>query len=182
MTNYDCGMRSLVAAVAADLISEEPAADQATALAAFAPLIGSWDLRYVYRPASGEHVAGTGYAHFGWGLGGQAIVDIWGFENSVVGTTIRFYDATAGCFRSTWICPARNALIAFVGRAVEGRIILNARANDPPGRRIRWSFTAIESQRFFWTGEISDDAGSTWLLNQEIEGKRRVGQATEGGA
>ncbi len=172
-------MRSLVAAVATDLLSNEPAADLAVALSAFAPLIGNWDLRYVYRPASGERVEGSGYAHFGWGLRGRAIVDIWGFEDGVVGTTIRFYDSTVGSFRSTWICPARNALVPFVGRAIDGRIILNAVANDPPGRRIRWSFVSIEAQRFSWTGEVSDDGGATWLLVQEIEGSRRVNNLAE---
>lgn len=166
-------MQSLVAAVAADLISGEPAADRDNALAAFAPLIGSWDLHFVYRRATGERIEGTGYAHFGWGLGGLAIVDIWGFQDGVVGTTIRFYDAKIDGIRSTWICPARNALVSFVGRACDGRIVLNAAVDDPRGRRIRWSFVRIEPEQFSWTGEVSDD-GTTWLLLQEIEGVRRV--------
>jgi hypothetical protein len=167
-------MHALLAAVAADLISEGPVADQAVALAAFAPLVGSWDLRYVYRRATGERIAGNGYAHFGWGLGGRAIVDIWGFQDGAVGTTIRYYDPKIDSFRSTWICPARNAFVPFIGRAIDGRIVLHSIPNDPPGRRIRWSFVSIETERFSWTGEVSDDGGTSWLLTQEIEATRRV--------
>jgi hypothetical protein len=166
-------MTDLLAAVAADLISADVAPDAATALSAFAPLIGSWDLRYVYRRGIGITVDGTGYAHFGWGLGGRAIVDVWGFDDGAVGTTIRFYDPKIDGFRSTWICPARNAFVPFVGRAIDGRIVLNAVAADPPWRRIRWSFARVESTSFSWTGEVSDDGGTSWLLNQEIAGTRR---------
>jgi hypothetical protein len=162
-----------MAAVAADLISDAPAPERKGELAAFEPLIGSWDLRYIYRKASGDCIEGTGYAHFGWGLRGTAMVDIWAFDSGVAGTTIRYYDAQIDRFRSTWICPARNALVPFIGRVVDGKIVLNALANDPPGRRLRWSFVSISSEHFSWTGEVCDD-GATWLLVQEIEGSRHA--------
>ena len=164
-------MISVMNAVAADLISKEAATDRRAGLGPFDPLIGSWDLRYTYRKASGERIEGTGYAHFGFGLRGAAIVDIWAFDDGRVGTTIRYYDAAIDRFRSTWISPQSNVVVPFIGRAIDGKIILNATLNDPPGRRARWSFTHIETHSFSWTGEISDD-GSTWLLVQEIEGKR----------
>lgn len=165
-------MQTLEKSLADDLISAGPADDARAALAAFAPLIGSWDLRFVYRRATGERIEGSGYVHFSWGLGGRAIVDIFGFDGGVVGTTIRYYDPKIDAFRSTWICPIRNALVSFIGRVVDGKIVLNALAADPPGRRIRWSFVSITAERFSWTGEVSDD-GSSWLLVQEIEGTRR---------
>jgi hypothetical protein len=164
-------MNDLLAAVAADLLSTECAGGQAEVLAPFAPLIGRWTLTYSYRNATGVPVGGSGYVNFAWGLGGRALVDIWAFENGIVGTTIRFYDAGIDGFRSTWICPARNAFIPFVGRAVEGRIVLNAVRNEPAGRRIRWCFQRITAERFSWTGEVSDD-GTSWLQVQEIEGTR----------
>jgi len=166
-------METLVSAIAADLVSPAPFADEADRLAAFVPLLGSWDLRFVYRRANGERTEGTGRLHFGWGLGGRAIVDVWAFEGGVVGTTIRFYDPQIDGIRSTWICPARNAVVPFIGRLVGGRIMLNARTDYPPGRRVRWSFVSIEAARFSWTGEVSDDEGANWFLNQEIEGVRR---------
>lgn len=165
---------SLTTAVAADLISDEVTAERRTALAPFEPLIGSWDLRYIYRKGSGERIDGTGYAHFGWGLHGTAIVDIWAFNDAaIVGTTIRFYDPLIDRFRSTWICPAQNVVIPFLGRAADGKIILNATQSGPPDRRLRWSFVSISAESFSWTGEISDD-GTTWFLSQEIEGRRKL--------
>lgn len=164
-------METLAAVVARDLISLGPAPSHRDELAAFEPLLGSWDLRCVYRRANGPRAEGQGYAHFGWGLGGRAIVDVWGFDDGAVGTTIRFYDSKIDAFRSTWICPARNALLPFVGRALDAKIVLDAVAVDPPGRRVRWSFVEIAPARFSWTGEISDD-GTNWLLTQEIEGAR----------
>jgi hypothetical protein len=165
-------MNELIQAVAADLVSAEPAPDLRAGLAAFEPLIGSWDMRTAYQKASGERIELGGYVNFGWGLRGTAIVDIFAFETGVVGTTIRYYDAENDRIRSTWICPARNALIPFLGRAVDGTIVFNAALNDPPGRRLRWSFVKIEPQAFYWTGEVCDD-GSAWRLVQEIEAKRR---------
>jgi hypothetical protein len=170
---YDAAMTTLEAAVAADLITAAVAPEAADQLAAFAPLIGSWDTRYWYRTGLGREIEGTGYVHFGWGLNGRAIVDLWGFEDGTVGTTIRYYDAKIDGYRSTWICPARNALLPFVGRVLDGRIILNAVLGDPPGRRLRWTFVAIEAERFDWTGELSDDDGVSWLLTQRISGTRR---------
>jgi hypothetical protein len=166
-------MTMLVTALAADLISDEPAEDRRAALAPFEPLIGTWDLQYTYVRGSGERVEGTGYAHFGWGLHGTAIVDIWAFDSKFVGTTIRYYDAQIDRFRSTWICPARNVTIPFIGRVVDGRIVLLASLNDPPGRRLRWQFVRIEEERFSWTGEVCDD-GATWYPVQHIEGTRRL--------
>jgi hypothetical protein len=162
----------LTDSIAADLISDELAPDYRAGLAAFEPLVGSWDLRYTYRRAGGGCLEGTGYANFGWGLRGTALVDIWAFDSAYAGTTIRFYDPTIDRIRSTWICPARNLLVPFIGRAVEGKIVLNAMPNDPPGRRVRWTFVEIARETFSWTGEICDD-GSTWLHVQEIEGRRR---------
>jgi hypothetical protein len=166
-------MTTLEATVAADLLTADVDPEAADRMAAFAPLIGSWDTRYWYRTGLGRESEGNGYVHVGWGLNGLAIVDLWGFEDGTVGTTIRFYDATIDGFRSTWLCPARNVVLPFVGRVLDGRIILNAVRSDPPGRRVRWTFVAIAAERFDWTGEVSDDDGVTWLLTQRITGTRR---------
>lgn len=165
-------MLAVATATAADLISDELLAERQAGLGAFEALIGSWDLRYRYRRASGEQLEGGGYANFGWGLRGTALVDIWAFDLGYAGTTIRFYDPTIDRIRSTWICPAQNAVIPFLGRSFDGKIVLNATVGEPPGRRVRWSFVSIAGNRFSWTGEICDD-GSTWLHVSDIEGTRR---------
>lgn len=165
-------IETLPTAVAADLISDAPASEHRAALAPFEPLVGSWDLIYTFRNAAGEIVEGTGYANFVWGLRGSAIVDLWAFDSGACGTTIRYYDRIIDRFRSTWISPSRNATVPFTGRVIDGRIVLNAVLNDPPGRRLRWSFAEITQERFSWIGEICDD-GSTWLLVQTIDGRRR---------
>jgi hypothetical protein len=161
------------AAVMDDIISDSLADDVREHLAAFEPLVGSWQLRYVYRKGSRETVEGSGYANFGWGLRGTALVDIWGFDSGHVGTTIRFYDSVIDRFRSTWICPARNVVIPFLGRADGGKIVLNATLDGPFPRRLRWSFVEIGASHFSWTGEVCDDL-TTWIQVQEIEGRRKL--------
>jgi hypothetical protein len=167
-------MNDLLQAVASDLLSNELEADRRDGLAPFEPLIGSWDMRSWYQRSSGQRTELRGYVNFAWGFRGTALVDIFGFEGGVVGSTIRFYDAERDRIRSTWICPSRNALVPFTGRAVDQKIVLTATLADPPNRRLRWSFVSIEAQTFHWTGEVSEDGGD-WLLVQEIEGKRRAG-------
>ena len=78
-------------------------------------------------------------------LGGRAVQDIWivpgrGEPGEGVpplafhGSTIRFYDAALGAWRSTWIDPVNGRVRRFIGREVEGEIVLLSDEDDPRAR------------------------------------------------
>ena len=87
-------------------------------------------------------------------LGGRAVQDIWivpgrGEPGEGVpplafhGSTIRFYDASIGAWRSTWIDPVNGRVRRFVGRPVDGEILLLSDEDDP---QLRWRFTGIRAR------------------------------------
>ena len=86
------------------------------------------------------------------------------------GTTIRFYDAALGAWRSTWIDPVNGRVRRFIGRPVDGDIVLISDEDDP---QLRWRFTDIAPDSFVWRGEISRDGGATWTLDEEMRITRR---------
>ena len=86
------------------------------------------------------------------------------------GSTIRFYDASIGAWRSTWIDPVNARVRRFVGRPVGGEIVLLSDEDDP---QLRWRFTDIAPGSFTWRGEISRDGGASWTLDEEMRVSRR---------
>ena len=51
------------------------------------------------------------------------------------GTTIRYYDPKIDAWQSVWITPEGNAVVKFVGRKVDDKIVLEG--IDPEGSPIR---------------------------------------------
>ncbi|MDX6537865.1 MAG: hypothetical protein QOD37_2206, partial [Gaiellales bacterium] len=111
-----------------------------------------------------------------WVLGGRAVQDTWivparGEPGAGVpplafhGTTIRFYDASFGAWRSTWIDPVNGRVRRFIGRPVDGDIVLISDEDEP---QLRWRFTDIEPDSFVWRGEMSHDGGATWTRDEEM--------------
>ncbi len=92
----------------------------------FGQFVGSWDLEWTGTGANGERATAVGELHVGWVLGGRAVQDIWivpGHGQPGVGqppsafhgSTIRFYDPSAGAWRSTWVEPVTCRVRRFVG-------------------------------------------------------------------
>ncbi len=100
-------------------------AEYASALAPFAPLIGSWDLDVTYYSPDGTTREVPGEWHFSWALDGRALADVWitpsrearsAHGDGEWGMTLRFWDAEAGIPRSTWHGPKYVAALPFRDR------------------------------------------------------------------
>jgi len=153
-----------------------PAGEHAEKLMMFGRFVGSWDLEWTGAGPDGTRTTMNGELHFGWVLGGRAIQDIWIVPGrgrpgegqgplAFHGSTIRFYDASIDAWRSTWIEPVNGRVRRFIGRAVDGDILLLSDEDDP---QLRWRFTDIEPDSFRWLGESSPDGGTTWDLQEEM--------------
>ncbi|MEQ4722500.1 hypothetical protein [Nonomuraea sp. B19D2] len=128
----------------------------------------------------GEPVRAKGEFHFGWVLGGRAVQDTWimpGRHEPAASTlrafhrtTVRFYDPDLGAWRSTWIEPVNARVRRFIGRPVDGDIILLSDEEDP---WLRWRFTDITPSSARWLGETSYDNGATWVFDEEMILTRR---------
>lgn len=138
----------------------------------FGRFIGSWNLVWT---GTGQPGTARGELHFGWVLGGRAVQDTWIVPGrgesgqsgpfAFHGSTIRFYDPSIDAWRSTWIEPINHLVRRFLGREVDGDIVLVSDEEDP---RLRWRFTDIESDSFTWRAETSRDGGATWHFDERM--------------
>jgi hypothetical protein len=164
----------------------EPAGEHADKLMLFGQFVGSWDVAWSGLDAHGEMAQRRGEVHFGWVLGGRAVQDIWIVpgrgqpgegepQRGYHGSTLRFYDASIDAWRSTWIEPVNCRVRRFIGRPLNGDIVLISDEEDP---QLRWRFTDITPDSFRWLGEISRDHGASWALDEEMHVTRaRSGRA-----
>jgi hypothetical protein len=158
-----------------------PAGPNAEHLQLFGQFIGSWDLDWWGLAADGERRTARGELHFGWVLGGRAVQDTWIVPGrgepgaaepplAFHGSTIRFYDAALGAWRSTWMDPVNGRVRRFIGRPVAGEILLLSDEEDP---HLRWRIKDIGPQSFLWSAETSHDGGATWVHDEEMRATRR---------
>ncbi len=159
-----------------------PAGPHADELGLFGQFVGSWTVEWAGRTTDGNPVTMIGELHFGWVLGGRAVQDTWIVPGrgqpgegepplAFHGSTIRFYDAAIGAWRSTWVEPVNGRVRRFIGRPTGDEIVLMSGEDDP---QLRWRFTDIEPASFRWRGELSRDGGATWELEEEMHATRRA--------
>lgn len=157
------------AAVLAGLVVAETVdAECASALAPFAPLIGSWDLDVTYFLPDGTTREVPGEWHFSWALDGRALADVWitpsraarsTYGEGEWGMTLRFWDAEAGILRSTWHGPQHAVVLPFRGRFREGGIVLEGEFTA--GKMTRWVFSDLTANSFSWHAEEEEDGALT---------------------
>ena len=158
----------------------------------YSALRGDWDVSVVDYLQNGTRHTGTGEWHFDWVLEGRAMQDVWispprGEQRPAVtapafdryGTTVRYFDPAIDAWRLTWVNPAQNYVATLVGRA-RGRDIVQEGVGDD-GRTLRWIFSGITPNAFFWRGEVSSDSGRTWRTVQEMTARRAAARTTASG-
>jgi len=161
--------------LAAVLHAAGPAEELADELETFGQFIGSWRIDW-YGSATAQEPDAVGELHFGWVLGGRAVQDVWtvpgpGQPGAGVpprafhGSTLRFYDRRLGAWRSTWIEPINGRVRRFIGRPAGQEIELVSLDGDP---LLRWRFTDIQPDSFWWVGEYSTDETRTWQVEERM--------------
>lgn len=161
--------------LAAKLHTTEPADGLARELETFGQFVGSWHIDW-YGSIRAQEPDAIGELHFGWVLGGRAIQDVWivpgpGQPGAGVpprafhGSTLRFYDPQLGAWRSTWVEPINGRVRRFIGRAAGEEIELISLDGDP---LLRWRFTDIRPDSFWWIGERSTDETRSWQVEERM--------------
>jgi hypothetical protein len=140
----------------------------------FDHFVGTWNAHYTHFAVDGAvSEQYTGRVIFGWILGGRALQDIWVGDpvgersEPSMGTSVRFFDSSAGKWQVIFIAPEHNAVVTVQGGLVGDRIVLEG--GSPDGHLRRWSFNDIRDDSFVWRGERSDDGGATWWRNAEYQ-------------
>lgn len=147
-----------------------PRPELAEQLAAFGPLIGSWDLVVEDFAPDGTSTVRDGEWHFGWALDGRAVADVWicpsraargeGAPDGEWGLSLRFYDAAIDAWRSTWHGPLHGWVIPFIARATPSGLELAGRRD---GLELRWIFSEITPLGFDWRAEETAPGQPTFV-------------------
>lgn len=76
-----------------------------------------------------------------------------------------------------WAGPADREFSTLLARQDGDQVALDGQwslgGND--GRRFRWSFSDLATDRFRWQGHHSSDGGQTWRVVEEMQAKRTSG-------
>ena len=136
---------------------------------------GTWHVE-ARQLGSGGWQEVRGEWHFGWGLRGLAVIDVIhsppraeleaGQPIADIGTTIRVYDPPSHTWQITFVTAVSRRVERLIGRRVHDEIHQEGIGSD--GRPIRWNFSDITPKSFTWRGYASNDAGGTWVLNEEM--------------
>jgi hypothetical protein len=171
-------MNDQIAFIAEILLSEGPHAGLSPQQQLFAPFIGSWDLEVCWYDGKAVLRKESGEWHFFWVLEGRAVQDVWivprredrvGLKNLYeYGTSIRFYDAQADIWRSTWIGPIRQVVHTFAVERADSELILSTVTEDRT--EMRWVFYDILPDSFSWRNERK--RRDEWEITQTFEARR----------
>jgi hypothetical protein len=169
-----------------DLLSADgPHPTHRAKLMLFGQFVGSWDLDMLAYQPDGTVRRFTGQWHFGWVLEGRAIQDVLiarpladqqiaGVTQGGIGSTLRVYDPGVDGWWVVWAGPVDGEFSTLLARQVDDRIVLDGQWRiGGEGRRFRWSFCDITTDRFHWQGHSSPDGGQTWRLVEELHARRQ---------
>ena len=148
----------------------------------FGQFVGSWDVEATQFAPDGRSRSLRGEWHFFWVLEGRAIQDViisprraerdrtkW--KDGDYQTAIRFYRPDDGSWDVTAISPPHDQVHRLVARKQDDAIVLKGTA--PDGRSEIWTFYDMSAERCRWRGQISNDGGRTWFIDEEMVLTRR---------
>jgi hypothetical protein len=150
----------------------------------FGRLIGDWHGEYFIIPPDKPRFDGSMEFHIGWVLGGRAVQDVFIFSQpgvpltgrvstetaSTFGSTIKFFDTSAGNWKVRWIDPTNNQIEALIANRVGDDIIQTGMSST--GKVTEWNFTNITPTSFLWRNHQLDADGKSWLLREEYRLRR----------
>ncbi len=160
--------------VLALLRADGPAAEHRDRLMLYGQFVGSWSVDVTWYEQGSVSRTAVSEWHFGWILGGRGIQDVLlreGAPADEFGTTLRCYDPASGIWHVTWMQPASGEFVNLAARGEGDRILQEVLGADPQ-RRERWTFSEITPTSFTWSGEVSRDRASTWILQQQMKARR----------
>jgi hypothetical protein len=161
-----------------------PDPEREAELGLYSWLVGCWEMKVTTLLEDGTRHSGLGEIRAGWVLEGRAIQDVWMIPRlrerdpgipqlpgagNWFGTTLRIYDPGIDAWRILWNDPATGFFAQQIGRARERDIVQEG--PDPRGGSMRWTFTALAPDSFFWTAERTAD-GTTWRREVEVRAQR----------
>lgn len=158
------------------LISDAATERYPNRMSRFGRLVGRWNVH------SRRMDEATGHWHesdFIWVVGfildGKAVQDVALVATddgySTIATAVRVYDREMGAWRVSYFEPERGEYAHLVATAHKrDGIRQDGTRND--GLLIRWNFSKITDHTYRWESFVSEDEGTTWVLNEHNEGTR----------
>ncbi|AWB87478.1 hypothetical protein [Mycetocola zhujimingii] len=158
------------------LISDAATERYPNRMSRFGRLVGRWN---VHSRRMDEATGNWHESDFVWVVGfildGKAVQDValtptdGGFET--IATAVRVYDRDMGAWRVSYFEPERGEYAHLVATAHKrDGIRQDGTRND--GLLIRWNFSKITDHSYQWESFVSEDEGTTWVLNEHNEGIR----------
>lgn len=156
------------------LLANPSAPQVPDSLKLFEPFIGSWDwVGFDYAPDN-TRTPTRGKWLFQVALNGNAIQDIFIFEDQTsfaeYGTTIRFPNDDGKTWQAVWIAPMNKVIRPFTMQVIGDEIVLESKSQN--GNLVHWIFSGITANSFHWRGERSSDSGESWRLYEDLDAKR----------
>jgi len=150
----------------------------------FGRLIGDWHGEYLILPPDKPRFSGALEFHIGWVLGGRAVQDVFIFSQpgarlegavspataSTFGSTIRFFDSSAGNWKVRWIDPTNNQIEGLTANRVGDDIIQTGMSST--GKLTKWNFTDITPTSFTWRNHQLEADGRSWVMREEYRLRR----------
>lgn len=146
----------------------------------FGQFVGIWEWAGFDYGNDGNKIPTKGKWIFEWVLNGNAIQDVFIFEDqnsnksqvsfAEYGTTIRFPNNDGNTWKSVWVGPMNKVIRIFDAKAIGSEILLEGK--NERNKLIRWVFSDITENSFHWRGEYPSDKGVSWLLSEELDARK----------
>lgn len=158
------------------LISDAATERYPNRMSRFGRLVGRWN---VHSRRMDEETGHWHESDFVWVVGfildGKAVQDVALVATddgySTIATAVRVYDREMGAWRVSYFEPERGEYAHLVATAHKrDGIRQDGTRND--GLLIRWNFSKITDHSYRWESFVSEDEGTTWVLNEHNEGTR----------